>query len=109
MTNDIFPTLQNKDEYKYELEKLDRCAERLLDAFAQSSDLIAGYLQKALAKLEKEQQTLLETQKRHQSRPKLPDKLVLLTISFDEKKIVASQFIRRIDLYETDVEIYWNV
>ena len=84
-------------------------AERLLDAFAQSNDLTAGYLQKALAKLEQERHTLLEQQKRQRSRPAIPDKLVFSALSFDEKKIVASQFIRRINLYEDDVEICWNI
>ena len=103
------PTAQSNDEYKAELEEIDRRAERLLDAFAQSNDLTTGYLQKALSKLEQERQTLLEMQKRHRSRPTLPDKLVFSKLSFDEKKIVASQFIRRIDLHENDVEICWNI
>lgn len=106
---DDAPATQSKDEYKAELEELDRRAERLLDAFAQSNDLTAGYLQKALAKLEQERQTLLEKQNRQRSRPAIPDKLVFSALSFDEKKIVASQFIRRINLYEDDVEICWNI
>jgi len=92
-----------------EQQRLLHKAERLLDAFAQSNDLTTGYLQKALAKLEQERQALLETQKRRQSRPILPDKLVFADLSFEEKKLVAAQFIRRIDLYENDVTIYWNV
>ena len=106
---DDVPVSQNQDEYKTELEELDRRAERLLDAYAQSSDLTAVYLQKALEKLERERQELLEKQNRHQSRPKLSDKLIFSALSFDEKKIVASQFIRRINLYENDVEICWNI
>jgi len=106
---DNTPVSQERDSYKAELEELDRRAERLLDAFAQSNDLTTGYLQKALAKIEQERQALLETQKRRQSRPILPDKLVFADLSFEEKKLVAAQFIRRIDLYENDVTIYWNV
>ena len=106
---DDAPATQSKDEHKVELEDLDRRAARLLDAFVQSDDLTAGYLQKALTKLEQERQTLLEKQKRQRSRPHISDKLVFSELSFEEKKIVASQFIRRIDLYENDVEICWNV
>lgn len=106
---DDAPSTQDKDEYKAELEELDRRAERLLDAFAQSSDLTTGYLQKALSKLEQERQALLDAQKRRQSRPQIPDKLVFSTLSFEEKKFVAAQFIRRINLFENDVEICWNI
>ena len=106
---DNVPATQSTDKYESELEELDRRAGRLLDAFAQSNDLTTVSLQKALSKLEQERQQLLKKQKRHRSRPSLPDKLVFSELSFEEKKIVASQFIRRIDLYENDVEICWNI
>lgn len=95
--------------YKAELEELDRRADRLLDAFAESSDLTSAYLQRALTRLEQERQTLLEARKRHQSRPVLPDKLVFSKLSFEEKKVVAAQFVRRIDIYGDHAEICWNI
>lgn len=97
------------DMYKAELDELDRRADRLMDAFAESNDLTATYLQRALAKLEQERQALLEARKRHRSRPSLPDKLVFSKLSFDEKKVVAAQFIRRIEVASDHAEICWNV
>ena len=97
------------DLYKEELDELDRRADRLMDAFAESPDLTTAYLQRALAKLEQERQALLEARKRHMSRPTLPDKLVFSKLSFDEKKVVATQFIRRIDVASDHAEICWNV
>lgn len=43
-----------EDSYTQRLLELDRRAERLMDAFAESEDLPASYLQKALGKIEKE-------------------------------------------------------
>ena len=103
-----FPITED-DTYKAELEELDRRADRLLDAFAESNDLTASYLQRALTRLEQERQALLEAQKRRQSRPALPDKLVFSKLSYEEKKMVAAQFIRRIEVYEDHAEICWNV
>ena len=98
-----------EDAYKAELEEIDRRADRLLDAFAESRDLTSTYLQRALAKLEQERQVLLEARKRQQSKPVLPDKLVFGALAFEEKKMVAAQFIRRIEVVGDSVEIFWNV
>ena len=103
------PPVMEDDLYKEELDELDRRADRLMDAFAESPDLTTAYLQRALAKLEQERQALLEARKRHMSRPTLPDKLVFSKLSFDEKKVVATQFIRRIDVASDHAEICWNV
>ncbi len=98
-----------KDESKAALEELDRRADRLMDAFAESEDLSSSYLHRALARLEQERQALLEERKRRSSQPILPKKLVFSELSFDEKKVVVAQFIRRIDVYEDHAEICWNV
>lgn len=97
------------DSYAAKLEELDRRADRLMDAFAESCDLSPDYLHRALSRLETERQTLLEARKRESNRPVLPDKLVFRELDFEEKKAVATQFIRRIDVGENDVEICWNV
>ena len=39
----------------------------------------------------------------------LPEKLVFGELSFEEKKVVAAQFIRRIEVAEDSVEIIWSV
>ena len=102
-------SLAEDDSYKAELEELDRRADRLMDAFAESSDLTSAYLQRALSRLEQERQALLEAQKRRKSRPTLPDRLVFSALGFEEKKVVAAQFIRRIEVHEDHAEIFWNI
>ncbi len=101
--------LPEKDDTKAALEELDRRADRLMDAFAESEDLSPAYLQRALARLEQERQALLEEKKRRSSQLVLPEKLVFSELSFEEKKVVVTQFIRRIDVYEDQAEICWNV
>lgn len=98
-----------EDSYTRRLLELDRRAERLMDAFAESEDLPASYLQKALGKIEKEREALRQAQRRESGRVPLPEKLVFGELSFEEKKTVAAQFIRRIEVAEDSAEIIWAV
>ena len=98
-----------EDSYTQRLLELDRRAERLMDAFAESEDLPASYLQKALGKIEKEREALRQAQRRESGRIPLPEKLVFSELSFEEKKTVAAQFIRRIEVAEDSAEIIWAV
>ena len=98
-----------EDSYTRRLLELDRRAERLMDAFAESEDLPASYLQKALGKIEKEREALRQAQRREAGRVPLPEKLVFSELSFEEKKTVAAQFIRRIEVAEDSAEIIWTV
>ena len=91
------------------LDELDRRADRLMDAFAESEDMSNAYLQRALARLEKERKQLLEERKREATRPSLPDRLVFRELSFEEKKAVAAQFIERIEVSENSAEVKWAV
>ena len=98
-----------EDSYTQRLLELDRRAERLMDAFAESEDLPASYLQKALGKIEKEREALRQAQRRESGRVPLPEKLVFGELPFEEKKTVAAQFIRRIEVAEDSAEIIWAV
>ena len=98
-----------KDIYAEKLDALDRKADRLMDAFANDESLDGAYLQRALARLEKEREEILASRKREKSRPAIPDKLVFSELSFEEKKIVAAQFIERIEVTEDSAEIKWAV
>ena len=100
---------EKTDTYAAQLAEIDRRADRLIDAFSESADLSPAYLQRALARLEAERQELLEARKRDSSRPSLPQKLVFEKLSFEQKKIVAAQFIRRIEVGDEKAEIIWKV
>lgn len=98
-----------EDAYTKKLEALDRKADRLMDAFANDESLNSAYLQRAIARLEKEREEILAARKREKARPVLPEKIVFSELSFEEKKLVAAQFIERIDISENSVEIKWTV
>jgi len=104
------PEENKNDTFANELAELERRADRLMDAFAESEDLSAVYLHRALARLEEERQALLEAHKREQSKPRILDKqLVFSKLDFEEKKMVAAQFVRRIDIEGDTAEICWNI
>ena len=69
---------RQNDLYAKELAELDRRADRLMDAFAESSDLSPTYLHRALARLEEDRQALLEAKRREDGRLILPQKLIFL-------------------------------
>lgn len=95
--------------YQNRLDELDRRTDRLLDAFSESEDISSDYLHRALARIERMRQAILDERKRDKSHPSVPQKLVFSTLSFAEKKAVAAQFIRRINVGEDTAEVCWNV
>ena len=97
------------DSYAKQLDEIDRRADRLIDAFAESDSMSSAYLQRALARLEDERQQIISAKKRDSSRPVLPKKLIFEELGFEEKKAVAAQFIRRIEVADDTAEILWNV
>ena len=81
----------------------------MLEAFANDESLDGAYLQRALAHLEKERKEILASRKREKSRPAMPEKLVFSELGFEEKKIVAAQFVERIEIFENSAEIKWVI
>lgn len=98
-----------RDAFTAKLEELDRRAERLMDAYAESSDMTGSYLNKALVKIEKERREVLDAQAREKSRSRMLDKLVFSKLSFEDKKTVATQFIDRINVGENGAEVIWSI
>ncbi len=103
------PDFHAEDNYAKQLEELDRRADRLMDAFAESSDMPTAFLQRSLLRLEEERQIILEAKRREQRRPVLPETIAFSQLSFEEQKMVAAQFIRRIEVKGDAAEIIWNV
>lgn len=95
--------------YVAQLEELDRRADRLMDAFAGDDSLSPAYLHRALARIEDERAQILAARKRENSRPAFPAKLQFADLPFEDRKAVASQFIRRIEIDGENVEVIWNV
>ena len=103
------PVVPEKDSYTEKLAEIDRRADRLLDAFAASEKMDSAALARALDRLDKEREHLLEARKRERTRVPMPEKLVFSDLSLEEKKLVAAQFIERIEVGEDSAEVKWLV
>ena len=100
--------IQAEDPYEKQLEELDRRADRLMDAFAESCDLSSDYLRRALTRIENERQMLVEARRREQGKVAVPENIDFYKLSFEDKKSVAAQFIRRIEVEADAAEIVWS-
>ncbi len=97
------------DDTAQRLEELDRRCDRLLDAFSQSGDMSSAALRRALDRLEDQRRAILSAQRRKAARPAPPDRIRFKDLAFEEKKIVARQFLRRIDVGDGCADVYWNI
>ena len=88
-----------------ELLEIEQKIERLVAALAESSEVPAAYITRQIEKLHKEKEALLD-----KTTPACPhiQQLDFDALSFEEKKLVASEFIERILLSEDEVNIVWK-
>ena len=88
--------------------EVEKKIERLVSALAESSEISAKYISAQIEKLDKERKSLLESAKAKpkQSRPKTID---FKKLTFEEKKIVAVEFIEKIKIEGNSVEIVWKI
>ena len=92
------------------LEEIDRKIEHLMSALAEGSELTMSYINRTIEKLEQQRTRLLEKQNRLQRYPKqLPGRLKFGPLDFEQKKLVAAQFIREIRLSGETAEVIWNI
>ena len=97
-------------ELARELAAIDRKIERLMSALAESSDMSMTYVNRTVSRLEERRQTLLDEQAKRQAGPRLrPEHLKFELLEFDEKKLVAAQFIREVRLADDTAAVLWNV
>lgn len=87
------------------LVQIDQKIERLISALAESSELTMPYINRTIEKLERQRGELLERQAklRKVARAK-PEHL-----TFEQKKLVAAQFIEEIRLSGEMAEVVWSV
>lgn len=97
------PTTQESAEAVLEIE---RKIERLIGALAESSDVSAGYISKQIEKLHREREELLEAS---HFNPSAPEHLDFDKATFEEKKLIAAEFIDRILLDGNSVNIIWKI
>lgn len=92
------------------LAQIDQKIERLISALAESSDLTMPYINRTIEKLEKQREELLERQNKLHKAPRVkPDRLRFGPLTFEQKKLVAAQFIEEIRLSGEKAEVIWRV
>ena len=86
--------------------ELDQKIERLICALSESSEISAKYISKQIEKLHKEREQLLSAN--NKKKTKLT-RINFASMSFEEKKLIAAQFIDRILLDNESAEIIWKI
>lgn len=86
--------------------EIDRKIERLVGALAESGDIAVVYISKQIEKLHKEREALLKS---GQATASAPEHLDFERASFEEKKLIAAEFIDRILLDGSSVNIIWKI
>lgn len=98
--------LPTTGEYASEILQIEQKIERLVNVLSESSEVSAVYISKQIDCLHQQREELLAYV--HQT-PRQSHHLDFDTISFEDKKIIAAQFIDRVLLDEEDVEIIWKI
>ena len=96
--------IENKDIEK--ICELDCKIERLVTALSESSEISVSYISQQIEKLHSERETLLSQNKTKKYKE---SKINLNNSTFEEKKIIASQFIEKILLNGDTAEIIWKL
>lgn len=100
------PILNTDFSNASELFKIEQKIERLVSALSESEDCAAMYISKEIERLGRERIMLLN---RHDNMNTRPRRLIFSDADFDEKKIIASEFIEKILLEDDKVNIIWKI
>ena len=85
--------------------EIEQKIDRLVNALAESSDVAVVYISKMIEKLHAEREQLLHTAPHSASQIR---RLDFSHSVFDEKKLIAAEFIERIELDGNHVNIIWK-
>ena len=97
-------------ELAQELDQIDRTIDRLMSALAEGTDLTMPYVNRTIEKLEAQRSGLLERQTALQKAPRQKlRRLSFASLDFEQKKLVAAQFIQEIKLSGDIAEVSWNI
>ena len=92
------------------LAEIEQKIDHLMDALAQSSDISMNYVNRAIERLEKQRSELLA--QRNNQKTSLCSELWRLNfrpLEFEQKKLVAAQFIKKVRISGEKAEVIWNV
>lgn len=98
--------IPDSKELSAEVLALEQKIDRLVSAIAECDNVSVQYINKQIAALHKQREELL-----HKPKSEAPaiQKLDFAKLSFDEKKIIAAEFIEKISISGTNVNILWKI
>lgn len=100
-----FPSVNEDHVQAKAVLEIEQKIDRLVNALAESSDVAVVYISKMIEKLHAEREQLLHTAPH--SAPQIR-RLDFSRSAFDEKKLIAAEFIERIELDGNHVNIIWK-
>ena len=107
---DIEATAENNSSLTSAMEEIDRKIERLMEALTESTDMSMPYINRTIERLEAQKQTLLEQQYRQRTHPHSNlRRLHFESLEFEQKKLVAAQFIKEVQLADDTAQVIWSV
>lgn len=89
-----------------EMLAIDQKIDRLVAALAESSEISVAYISREIERLHKQREALAASAAEKRV---LPARLDFDVASFEEKKVIAAEFIDRILLNENKVNIVWKI
>lgn len=96
--------------YAAQLAAIEQKIDRLMAALAESDNVTMPYVNRTIQRLEKERQELLQAQEKERTRPRLPARRIQFSeLDFEQKKLVAGQFIQAVRLTGDKAEVAWKV
>lgn len=98
--------LPGKQKQSDDILAIEQKIERLVGALSECSDISATYISREIERLHKVREQLLSQP--HKTETEFA-KLDFKSLDFEEKKIVAAEFINRILINENEVNIEWKM
>ena len=98
--------IPDSKELSAEVLALEQKIERLVNAIAECDDGSVLYINKQIAALHKQREELLQKPK---SEAPAIQKLDFAKLSVEEKKLIAAEFIEKISISGTNVNILWKI
>ena len=98
-----------EDGRTQELEEVEKKISRLVMALAESSEISVGYISQEIERLHIKKQELEERLKKKRAPDSRARRIDFREAGFEEKKVVAGEFIQRISIVGEEVNIEWKV
>lgn len=102
---EIFP---EEDQLSQEIQQIDTRIQRLVDAIAESSEISVSYISTQIEKLHHQREQLLHKAQAHPPKTNPKVHIDFDRASFEERKIIAREFIDKILLKDDTVDVIWK-